>query len=567
MIKTLKISFSLKMTYCMNSILYALKQIPLIKRLLPGSLYGAEGLKVVITILALIWEVISAFLGKFVYLLLMVFLVSGLYGAVPQRDSFLHILFFLTLIGAVMNTYMFNPTKDKYYAILLMRMNAREYTLVNYSYEILKVLVGFLVFGCILGAMVGVPIWVCVLIPFFVAGCKLFVAAWCLRDYDKTGKANNENVLGKFVWIAIALLLAAAYGLPAVGIVIPWQVIAAVMVLALVLGLISIRKIYRFENYRDVYRQIIGDWNIRLDTSKSVVRESNRKLISMDASISSNRKGFEYLNDLFVKRHQKILWRATKRQAVVCLVLFGAAVAASLIFPEFAAGTRELLLRNLPLSAFFMYLINRGTGFTQALFINCDHSLLTYSFYKRPGAILKLFRIRLREIMKINLLPALVIGWRYGPAAVYLRGNRRLAELCSHSGGHPGSECVFLGALSDALLSAAALQCGHGDEERHLPAGYVGHLFLLLSPDSVGDVHADVRCGVYCPVRSIYCGGLCPGIPGGAQDLPHQKLADIRNGCEGAADFGCRPPQRWLDSPGTPWRDRNPRRFSVPAGR
>ena len=132
------------------------------------------------------------------------------------------ILFFLTLIGAVMNTYMFNPTKDKYYAILLMRMNAREYTLVNYSYEILKVLVGFLVFGCILGAMVGVPIWVCVLIPFFVAGCKLFVAAWCLRDYEKTGKANNENVLGKFVWIAIALLLAAAYGLPAVGIVIPW---------------------------------------------------------------------------------------------------------------------------------------------------------------------------------------------------------------------------------------------------------------------------------------------------------------------------------------------------------
>ena len=40
---------------------------------------------------------------------------------------------------------------------------------------------------------------------------------------------------------------------------------------------------------------------IRLDTSKSVVRESNRKLISMDASISSNRKGFEYLNDLFVE--------------------------------------------------------------------------------------------------------------------------------------------------------------------------------------------------------------------------------------------------------------------------
>ena len=57
-----------------------------------------------------------------------------------------------------------------------------------------------------------------------------------------------------------------------------------------------------------------------------------------------------------------------------------------------------------------MYLINRGTGFTQALFMNCDHSLLTYPFYKKPQQVLRLFRIRLREIMKINLLPASVIG-------------------------------------------------------------------------------------------------------------------------------------------------------------
>ena len=57
-----------------------------------------------------------------------------------------------------------------------------------------------------------------------------------------------------------------------------------------------------------------------------------------------------------------------------------------------------------------MYAINRGTGFTNALFMNCDHSLLTYSFYKRPGFVLKLFQIRLREIIKVNLLPAAVIG-------------------------------------------------------------------------------------------------------------------------------------------------------------
>ena len=42
--------------------------------------------------------------------------------------------------------------------------------------------------------------------------------------------------------------------------------------------------------------------------------------------------------------------------------------------------------------------------------MNCDHSLLTYSFFKRPDFVLKLFTIRLWEIMKINAVPALVIG-------------------------------------------------------------------------------------------------------------------------------------------------------------
>ena len=43
---TLKLSFALKNTYRVNSILYALKQVPLLKRALPESLYGVRGFKV-----------------------------------------------------------------------------------------------------------------------------------------------------------------------------------------------------------------------------------------------------------------------------------------------------------------------------------------------------------------------------------------------------------------------------------------------------------------------------------------------------------------------------------------
>ena len=39
--------------------------------------------------------------------------------------------------------------------------------------------------------------------------------------------------------------------------------------------------------------------------------------------------------------------------------------------------------------------------------------MLTYSFYRIPKNILILFKIRLREIVKINLLPAVVLALGY----------------------------------------------------------------------------------------------------------------------------------------------------------
>ena len=52
--KTLRISFSLKNTYRVNGILFSLKQIPLLKRLLPAALYKAKGLKIFANIVSVL---------------------------------------------------------------------------------------------------------------------------------------------------------------------------------------------------------------------------------------------------------------------------------------------------------------------------------------------------------------------------------------------------------------------------------------------------------------------------------------------------------------------------------
>lgn len=408
--KTLRISFSLRNTYRVNGILYSLKQIPLIKKILPETLYRVRGLKAFANILSVLWEVVSIFLGKLLYFLTMVAGIGMLYEQAPADQVYLHILLFLTAIGAFMNTNLFNPTRDKYYAMILLRMNAREYTLVNYTYAILKVIIGFIPFSIWFGLDKGIPFWLCLLIPFSVAGIKIAVAASSLWDYERRGFVYNENKLRKHLWLIVVVLLAAAYGLPAAGIVVPGMAVAGLMIAFIPAGIIGLWKILTFRGYREINQQLLSQLTNQMDSVVQAAQKQSQKNISADTSITSRRKGFEYLNELFIKRHQKILWSSSKKIAVVCLFLVLGVLLAFYLAPEIKEKTNEILMTFLPYFVFIMYAINRGTGFTKALFMNCDHSLLTYSFYKRPDMVLKLFRIRLWEIMKINLLPAVVIG-------------------------------------------------------------------------------------------------------------------------------------------------------------
>ena len=414
MARTLRITFSLRNTYRVNNILYALKQIPLVGRILPETLYQEPGLKILANIISVLWEIFAALIGKGVYFLILLG-AAALYPSPEKRALFLYLMVICTVLCGFMNTYMFNPTKDKYYALILLRMDARSYTLVNYGYALIKLAAAYLLFGLLTGGLVDLPVWQRVLLPLFAVGVKLFAAAYMLRDYEKTGNASNENKVGPLYWAALFLGLAAAFGLPAIGIFLPETASLIFMGLGVALGAFSAGRILRFALYREMYQELLGDWMDQMDKggaskTASAARKQSEKAISADTGITSSRNGFEYLNELFIKRHQRILWRAAEKIAFVCLILVLAALIALSLYPEVKAVVNELTMQFLPYFVFILYAINRGTGFTQALFINCDSSLLTYSFYKKPGQILKLFRIRLREIIKINLLPAFVIG-------------------------------------------------------------------------------------------------------------------------------------------------------------
>ena len=217
MFRTFKIAFLLRNTYKVNGIIYSMKQIPIIKRFLPATLYSNVGLKRFAAILQGIREFFSIFIGKFLYLGLMIVLPAALYK-VGKADAFLHMFIFLTLIGGFMNTYMFNPTKDKYYAMILMRMDARKYTLTDYIYAMLKLFIGMSVAASVFALFVDMNVLLALSFPLFAMGMKCFLSGMKLRKYEMTSKVPNENQLSKAEWGTVFLLLTAAYGLPALKI-------------------------------------------------------------------------------------------------------------------------------------------------------------------------------------------------------------------------------------------------------------------------------------------------------------------------------------------------------------
>lgn len=413
MLKTLRLSFSLKNTYRVNAILYNLRQVPLLKQLVPADAYRRHGFKILANTLSVIWETLSVFAGKALYVILMMLVPASLLDISADAGArfFLHLFLLLSLIGTAMNTYLFDPSKDKYYAMVLLGVNAREYTLINYLYAIAKVLVGFALCALVFFLPAGLSLGQCLLVPLYVAGIKMAYSARRLWDYERCGRVHNETKGGALLWVVTFLLLGAAYGLPLMGLMIPTTAAVVCMAAGALLGIPALWKILTFAHYSTMYRELLTDAFVTNPiTLKSIRSDAGRRRISANTGITSQRKGFEYLNELFVKRHQRLLWKSSKRIAGGVLIAFAACLIAMRYAPPFEAGVNSMLMSYLPHMILVMYAINRGADFTQTLFINCDRSLLTYPFYRQPGSILRLFWIRLREIVKVNLLPAAVIG-------------------------------------------------------------------------------------------------------------------------------------------------------------
>lgn len=426
MLQTIWLIMSLRITCTVNAIQYYVRRIPIIKRLFAGKSYDASELKLSFSILAVIWEIIKAFVGKIIYLIAIIFLVTWemdvaefLGYKADFGNTFLHVLIIFTIIGAMLNNHLFCTGDDEYSAVIMLRMNAKRYAIISYSYFLIKMFVGLSVVMSIIGIFINISLWVCILFAAYVIGSKLIATAIEIVGYEKNKDYSLDGLKGYGI-LAILALLVFALVPPLFGYELAFNISVVVMIVIGLCGAISINKIKNYNNYELTYKRELFNYKNNLNDAASSVEEKNsRSALKSDklVDIKSDKHGLEMLNELFIKRHKKLLWQMTKRIVIVEVLLFVGISVLTVLSVNFREGIHNEIMKILPALVFVMYALNRGLNFTQALYVNCDHGMLTYSFFKEPRLILKLFRLRLKELVKINIVPAVILG--VGLAFVY----------------------------------------------------------------------------------------------------------------------------------------------------
>ena len=436
MINTLKTIMLLRMTVKTNSMISWLRRIPLIKKIITEDFYKYSGIKTFVTVIKWIREFMSLFIWKILYFLCLyaVAYMYGNYDFVSVGKAYLVILLLFPIVGMFYNNKFLESDEESYYAIFLLKMNARDYALSQYAFETIKYFVGNLVVASAAFGLMhtfdehfqGIPYYVYFAYVVYSTFIKWIWSAiqMKIRSLRPADKKINKilsavSVLITCIVVVLATLLNLILAdlLPSDG---AMKIIIAGAALASALLFIpSLIYLKNFQKYPRIYKTLLDPDAFILKRNKgkeNAQLKQAQKSLTIDkdaatAAITSTKSGYSFFNELFVKRHRKILIQPALVE--VGIAVFGTVILSVLMLfmiPSLKKLLHDALLQFMPVFLFVMYALNSGKKTTEAMFINCDVAMLNYRFYRQPKTILKLFTDRLIYLIYVNVLPALALA-------------------------------------------------------------------------------------------------------------------------------------------------------------
>ena len=407
MINTLKMSFKIDITYAINSFIYNLKRLPILKDLFPdNSLYKSKTAKKIIRVLGLVLSTARILLFKILYFYI-IFLLASVIAPKNITPAIIHIYFIFTIIGIFINNKILSTSTKKYFSIILFNMNAKEYMKANLWTDLIT---NFITHSICLLVLVKSPT-IFLLTIFMVLG-RVVGERLNIIHFKKKNIPMTYNY--PIYWTVVILGLALSL-LPYLNIEIPVLGIIIADIIMIPISGYCYKKLMEEDDYKLLYKKTNSktaalNSNIERDYSRQRMVDIKDKDKKIDEKKLRNKHGYDLFNTIFFERHREILLRSAKWFASISFAIIIGIILLIQITPSLKEGLNNFLLNNIAWFVLIMYFINRGSIITQAMFYNCDHSMLTFNFYRNPKVILNVFRTRVLTVSKVNLIPAVVIA-------------------------------------------------------------------------------------------------------------------------------------------------------------
>ena len=421
MINYLIKSFEFDIAYSVNSFIYILRGLPILKDLLTEDVYKDNLLKKMIKAFMIMFFLVRALALKFFYFFI---IFVGCYKLFPNNlvRSYFHIYFIFTIIGLFINNKLLNSSKKKYFSIALFKVNANELAKSNLIWNQVTNLILNSVCILFFGYLIQSPVFysfILIIFTFFIRFIGEALNIMFYKKYNYIWYSNNKLYFG----VLIALLSIAI--LPFINIYVSLRLITVITLITSALGFIAANYLFNLTDYKLLYQKLFSIVNVMnpkndKDYLKQAMIEVREKDRLIDNKKIVGKKGYDLFNTIFFERHKEILIRSAKKYSLILIgiyIILGYLVLNDIKYSE---AISSLLHNNLGWFVVIMYFVNRGAIITQAMFFNCDHAMLNYNFYRESKNLLGLFKKRLLTVSKVNLLPALVVG----------AGNAVLLILC-----------------------------------------------------------------------------------------------------------------------------------------
>ena len=413
MINALGKTLQIDIAYSVNSFLYILSKLPILKDLITNDIYKSKGIKRVVGICGILFSLARAVFLKFMYFFAILFLCYKLF---PNEivKSFFHVYFFLTILGMFINNKLLNTSKKKYFSMLVFNMDATSFFRANLFWNILTstILNSIFIFFYVDYLLLSPKIYYSVILVVFTLCVRLvgeMLNIMFFKKFHYVWYTNNT------IYFPIVVTLFGCCFLPYLEIFMPFNGILFFFGLFLVGSIFAIRYLLKIDDYKLIYKHLslitnVMDSKHEKDYLKQAMVDVKEKDKKIDHKIIEKKEGYDLFNTIFFERHKEILLRSARKYSIVLLLVYGIIFYLMVTRANYNKNIAEFLHLKLSCFVIIMYFINRGAIITQAMFFNCDHAMLRFNFYREPSVILELFKKRLLTVVKVNLLPAFVIG-------------------------------------------------------------------------------------------------------------------------------------------------------------